>query len=252
MSLTNIKYGILRTMVLKKNHRSRKGASATKFIFALTFLLLVGLSVRVWYLNGQNKLVASIGQTASARVMIDPLDQSQFTWRSLRDQDNDFDVKYPREIFEKTAKQITSPLTNKESLRAVGLVRLIPVESCNLVDSSERCTSTTTNIAVDFFTVARNFNDVFKDLQKKYTQDMSVVTVNGHQGVRFLVKANAWEGSIYTVFPINNIKTLFIRRSYVNEDYNQVYQKNPEFIKYSDQTKLFNLIMSTFAFRPTI
>jgi len=250
MSLTFILYVILKIMVLGKNHRPRRGNSTAKRLIALIVLLVIGFS-GVWYVHAQNKVTNSKGQmTGVKQVVVTPnLDQS--AWKNLRDQDNTFEIKYPKDIFKRTCNQITVPLPSQEKIKAVGLVHSVAVRHCGLSGLPEHCSATTTDIAIDFFTVSRNFNDVFKDLQKSYGQDMLIATYDGHQGVRFTIGAEG-EGVVYTILPLNSAKTLFIMRSYVSEEFDIIYKETPGFIKYSDQKVLFEQIMSTLTFRPSI
>jgi hypothetical protein len=106
-------------------------------------------------------------------------------------------------------------------------------------------------MAIEFFTVSRNFNDIFKELQKSYGQNISVITIDGHQGVRFSI-GSVEKGIIYTVLPINNARTLFIKRSYLGEGIDVVSEKSSDFINLLEQKALFEQVLSTFTFRPTI
>lgn len=237
-------------MVLKKNHRPKRGNSTAKLLIVLTVLLIIGFGGGTWYVQAKNKEVNSKRQISLVDQTATILNLDQSTWSKLRDSSNLFEVKFPKNIFKRTSKQITSPLLSKEKFKTVGLVHLVSTESCGNSGSSF-CSPTTTDIAIDFFAVPRNFNDVFTDLQKSYGQNMPVVTIDGHQGVRFRLGSEK-QGIIYTVLPISNDKTLFIMRSYLSEELNVIYKKTPEFISLSEQKALFDQIISTFTFRPTI
>jgi hypothetical protein len=237
-------------MVLKENHRPHRGNSTAKLLVILTILLFLILGGRIWYVNAQNQ-TDSNGQKPGEVVAVSVANFDQTTWRKLRDQDNTFEVKYSSKIFKRISRQLASPLPSQEKLTAVSLIHSISVQHCGLSGRPEHCTPTTTDMAIDFFTVARNFNDVFKDIQKIYGQNMPVVTIDGHQGVRFSIGAEG-EGIIYTVLPVNNGKTLFIARSYMDEGFISKYQGIEDFIKYDSQKTLFDQIISTFVFRPSI
>lgn len=219
-----------------------------KLVVTLAVLLVLGFGGRTWYVNAQDRTTESGDEIAQASQNIVTLNTDQAAWSKLRDQDNSFEIKFPKNVFKRVSKQVISPLPNLEKLKSVGLAHSVVVKTC---DQAVGCVSTTTDMAVDFFTVSRNFNDVFKDLQKRYGQNMPVVTVDDHQGVRFTV-GTVTEGVVYTVLPVSNAKTLFIARSYLNEELDSKYKKTPEFIRYSDQKALFDQVISTLTFRPTL
>ncbi len=237
-------------MVLRKNYRPRKGNSLTRLVVALAVLLVLGLGGKVWYVYAQNDDIETKGQLTethpSSLVNFD-----KTTWSILRDPDNSFEIKFPKSILKRNSKQVNSPLANEEKLKSVGLAHIIPASNCD-VPNSVRCVPTTTDMAIDFFSVTRNFNDVFKELQKIYGPNMLVVTVDGHQGVRFSL-GDAKEGVVYTALPINNTKTLFIKRYYLKEPPKSSLGSNlADFISPPDQKDLFDQIMSSLTFRPTL
>lgn len=237
-------------MVLKKTYCSRRGNSVTKLIIILGFLLIVGFGGSFWFVNAQDKTTDSKGQEVSVKMTALVTNTDQSTWTKLRDQNGSFDVEYPKPVFKKNFKQVTSPLPNQEKVKAVELAHFVVVKDCNLGTSAENCLATTTDIAISFFTIDRNFNDILKDLRRTYGQEMPVITVDGHQGVSFAV-GDGIKGLIYRVLPINNTKTLFISRSYLDLNQGSV-QSDDGFIPLTAQKALFEQIMSTFTFRPTI
>lgn len=236
-------------MVLRKNYR-RRGTSTAKLIIALTALILVVFAGRIWYVKTQTDGVSNVGAvsaTSTALSTIKPID----SWNTLRDQEGIFEVKYPKNVLKKIERQEGIPPTWTDKTKALVLAHNIPVEHCGLAGLPKNCTATTTDLAISFYTVNRNFNDIFKELQGVYGSDLPIVTINGHQGVSFEVGAEG-EGTIYLVLPVNNAKTLFIGRSYINEGVVGLYRTAKDFIKYADQKALFDQIMSTFIFRTTI
>lgn len=196
-------------------------------------------------MNAQDKKLELKSQVLSASSNY--WDQS--TWIKHRDLDGYFELKYPKSVFKKNYPTVVSPLPSKEKIKAVGLVHSVPAKYCSKSDG--KCVATTTDMAIELFTVTRNFNDVFKELQKDHGESLPVITIDGHQGVRFSVGTDN-EGSVYTVLPINAAKTLFIKRQYLGEDFDKMYSKTRGFIKLTDQKALFEQILSSFIFRPTI
>jgi len=230
-------------MVLRKNRRPRKGNSTAKLLIWLAFLIMVAFAGRYYFLK--NKAPISNGHTATTT----PITATSTASKSvivLRDLAGTYEVSYPRGIFKVLDKSVGVPPTGKEKVKAQILGHVIGVKHCGLSGS---CAPSTTDLSISFFVQNRNFNDIFSELKKVYG-DMSVITIDGHQGVTFEQGAEG-EGMVYIVLPVNDSKTLFIGRSYINEAVVSSYRTARGFIKFADQKAIFDQILSTFNFRPS-
>lgn len=219
-----------------------------KLAIVLGLLVVLGLFVRFYFFSSKVVITNSQGQTAS-NISSSTSDIS--AWLKLRDSENNFEVKYPRGIFKRIYPQIIAPLSSQDKVKAIGIAHYSNSKYCDLSGRLEGCTASTTDIAINFFSVERNFNDVFKDLKKNYGEIMEVMTIDGHQGVSFLIGAEG-EGVEYIVLPINSAQTLFIARSYLDERVNLAYKNVSDFIKIKEQESIFVKIISTLTFRPSL
>jgi len=233
-------------MVLK-NRRCRQGNSTAKLVLILTILIVLALAVRLWLIK--DKEVSVIGQSLSASTSLSSISStSTANWSRLRDRDGIFEVSYPRKIFKLSEKNIVSPLSSQDKVKASILSYIIPVPYCGLSGLPEHCSASTTNLAISFYVVERSFNDVYSQLKKTYGDEMTVATLDGHQGVSFSMGVEG-EGIVYLAVPINDAKTLFASRSYLDESILLKYQTAEDFMKLADQKALFERIMATFSFR---
>lgn len=221
--------------------------------------MVIGFAVRFWLVK--NRADISNGQTAATSSAVLPSSASSASPKlvktvldltalaKLRDRAGIYEASYPRRVLKLLEKSLTVPLASAEKVKGQVLSHIIPVKHCDLSGLPERCTASTTDLAISFFIVDHSFNDIFIELKKDYG-DRPVVTVDGHQGVRFEQGAEG-EGIIYTVLPVNDAKTLFIGRSYLDERILSNYQTAPGFIKIADQQAIFDQIMATFRFQPS-
>ena len=218
-----------------------------KLAITLGLLVVFGLFVRFYFFSSKDVVSNFQGQTA-ANISSSTSDVS--AWLKLRDSENNFEVRYPR-IFKRIYPQIVAPLSSQDKVKAVGIAHYSNVKHCDLSGRLEGCTASTTDLAINFFSVERNFNDVFRDLKKNYGEIMEVMTIDGHQGVHFLLGAEG-EGIEYIVLPINSAQTLFIARNYIDERVNLTYKNASDFIKIKEQESIFVKIISTLTFRPSL
>jgi len=233
-------------MVLRKNRRPRKGNSTAKLLIWLAVLIVIAFVGRYYLLK--NKTPISNGHTATTT----PITATSTASKSvivLRDLAGTYEVSYPRGTFKVLGKSVGVPPTGKEKVKAQVLSHTIGVKHCGLSGLPSSCTPSTTDLAISFFVQNRNFNDIFSELKKIYGE-MPVVTVDGHQGISFDQGVEG-EGMVYIVLPVNDSKTLFIGRSYINEAVVAGYKTAKGFIKFADQKAIFDQILSTFNFRPS-
>jgi len=233
-------------MVLKKNYRRRKGNSTAKLLIWLGVLIVIVFVGRYYLLK--NKTPISNGQNATSTPITATTTASKSLLK-LRDLAGIYEVSYPRGTFKVLSKSVGVPPEGSEKIKAQVLSHVIDVKHCGLSGLPEHCTPSTTDLAISFFVQNRSFNDIFGELKKIYG-DLSVVTVDGHQGVSFDQGAEG-EGMVYLVLPVNDSKTLFIGRSYINEAVVAGYKTAKGFIKFADQKAIFDQILSTFNFRPS-
>jgi hypothetical protein len=230
-------------MVLRKNYRRRKGNSTAKLVIWLAALLIIGFGLR-WYYLSEHRF--SIGQKASTTPSSSLATASAAAgWPKLRDRYGVYEFGYPRSVFKYAEKNVLIPPEDNDKSKAQVLSHSIPAKHC----VGGECSATTTDMSVSFLVVGRSFGDVFRELKEKYG-DLPVVTVDGHQGVRFEQGSGA-EGRIYLVLPVDDAKTLFIGRSYINEKVATSYGSAKNFIPLAEQKAIFDQIMSTFRFRPS-
>jgi hypothetical protein len=233
-------------MVFRKNYRRRKGNSTAKLLIWLAVLIVIAFAARAWFI-AKKRVPVPMGQATTTPVNLVG-SSTQSTWSKLRDREGIFEVAYPRRLLKLSEKQVFIPPTGAEKAKALVLTHTIPVKHCGLSGLPEHCTASTTDFSLAFYTVNRSFNDIFKDLRKVFG-DLPVVTVDGHQGVQFDQGVEG-EGQVYLVLPVNDAKTMFIGRTYLNEQVLAGYQGVRDFIKFADQKILFDQIMGTFKFRP--
>lgn len=220
-------------MVLQKNRRpSRRHGNSNIKVFIALVVLIVGGFVAGGLLSSKDDVSR---QTATAAV----LSAGNVMSGKLRDQENTFEISYPKKLLKRGSVQTTALLSSEDQVKAVNLAHYLPTDC-----PATECAPTTTDFRLDFYVVDRNFNDVFKDLQKNYGPDLPVVTVDGHQGVAFRLGTEA-RGSVYTILPVDSAQTLFIERGYVNTE-------SAGSLTLEEQKALFDQIMGTFSFRPSI
>ncbi|MCX6712680.1 MAG: hypothetical protein NTY66_00540 [Candidatus Vogelbacteria bacterium] len=232
-------------MVLRKNFRRHKGNSTTKLIIWLAVLIVLAFGVRFWQTRESS---VNENRTATSTSVVSTSTASVSSWTKLRDRAGIFEVSYPRRVFKLAEKPAVVPSAWTEKTRAQVLTHTIPIQHCGLSGLPEHCTPSTTDISISFFVLERSFNDVFKELKKTFG-DLPVVTLDGHQGVRFEQGVEG-EGIVYTVLPVNDTKTLFIGRSYLDEQIVGGYKGAKDFIRLAEQKKLYDEVIATFKFRP--
>lgn len=172
------------------------------FLFVLVVLIIAAVGV---YLNKTKRAPQEPeDQVQSVATTTQILTADTTKWKRATDPKKLFTFTYPSKFFDTSAPEVNVPPEFTQKVKATRL-------------SGE-------GVEIDFFVTDKNFNEVLKNLQKAYGQELAVVSVDGHQGVRFGAGAE-----VYYVVPVNNMNTLFISHNSVNED-------------------IFDKILSTFKF----
>jgi hypothetical protein len=210
----------------------------TKIFFGIYALLIAAVAFIAWQQRG----VSHSAKLDSTPTEKSSEAQEQGVLRDYKDDGAGYSFKYPSNIFEMYDKVSQVPFLNRrEELPTASLVHTVPVEHCDLSGLPEHCTPTTTDISISFTPVDYSLNLI---KTAKGGIDLEPITVNGVQGLRVDLGVEG-EGRIDYYVPLDTSRTLWISRTYINEDVVGGYKNAPKFIPYPEQAKIFNALLNS-------
>jgi hypothetical protein len=129
------------------------------------------------------------------------------------------------------------------------LIHAIPVEKCGASGLPEHCTPLSRDIVVGFFVIPQSLASI--KAQAETWQTEQSFTLHGHEGFSFVTGVEG-ENTYYSFVSLSEGKTLMITRDALDETILLAYQQEPDFLPSARQNQLFEQIMATVSFEPSV
>lgn len=163
--------------------------------------------------------------------------------RTYTDSEFGFSVNYPGDILREIDSKPALQFMDNKSYDSTTLVHTIDVQHCGLSGLPEHCTPQTTDISITFTPINKKYSEVIAAAQKVFGS-LEDVDLGSFKAKEFNQGAEG-EGQYYYFIELPNNRTLVVSRTYISEEILSSYQESKDFIKFTEQKKIFDKIMES-------